>query len=169
MATTYWQIHRVPPYSNNRCKRQLIVTRTCICNSNSNSRMRRELTRGIRQVICIRLNQSSNGHKVSIVTLSSCLVLNDKAQFQRLTIIHDHLIATQTKFQQMGWQPGQETGLEPEVTHMNVTVDAHVTIVWPQQSVASMCQFQQILHSVDMYIQSNEWTYDSSTFSRQPS
>ena len=49
------QIHRVLPYSNYRCKRQLIVTMTWVCDSNSNSGIRRELTRSMRQVIHTRI------------------------------------------------------------------------------------------------------------------
>jgi len=51
------RIHRVLPYSNYRCKRQLIVTTTWVCGSNSNSGMRRELTRSVRQVIHARIKQ----------------------------------------------------------------------------------------------------------------
>ena len=51
------RIHRVPPYSNYRCKRQLIVTTTWVCDSNSNSGMRRELTRSVRQVIRTRIKR----------------------------------------------------------------------------------------------------------------
>jgi len=48
------------------------------------------------------------------------------SQFQRLASSHDHLIAAQTRLQQRGGQPGQETEPEPEVTQIDVAVEVQV-------------------------------------------
>jgi len=70
------------------------------------------------------------------------------SQFQRLTSSHDNLIAAQTRLQQRGGQPGQETEPEPEATQMDVAVEVQVqamVIVLPQATGAVEAQAQAMV------------------------
>src|SRR5712691_2243577 len=78
----------------------------------------------------------SNGYKVSIVTLLSCLVLNDMSQFQRLASLHDRLTAARTRFQTRGGQPRQEREPEPEAIQMDIAVEVQAQAIGAAEAQA---------------------------------